>query len=375
MSASVERTQVQPRVLLFSHRHVYEREVWRCSFFEFETLIAELDAVDVIAPGRTPRYHLRKRSALRVGELVKIPINPGVRRVSLTRDYDLFFTICEKPSELLNLLALKDWKKRCKTSVCWLPEFYVREIPIYKSCLEVLAQFDHVIFMFAANEPFRQLLPSSCIYSPAGIDALKFCPYPQSAPRSIDVLSIGRRSEATHQILRHMASHEGTFYVYDTMSDLHAFDLVEHRSLMANLAKRSRYFIVNPGKVNVPSETGGQSEFGYRYFEGAAPGAILIGDRPHNPEFDRVFDWPDAVIHVPFGSEEIGRIMRDLDAQPDRQREIRTRNVTAVLKKHDWAYRWNRILDLVGLPASPALQDRKAQLSALAHAVEEHGVE
>jgi glycosyl transferase family 1 len=375
MSGSVERSPNQPRILLFSHRNIYEREVWRCSFFEFENLITELDAVDVVAPSRTPRYRFKKSLSLRIGEQSRIPVNPGVNPVSLSRDYELFFTVCEKPSELLNLLAVKDWKKRCRTSVCWLPEFYVREIPIYKSCLEVLSQFDHVIFMFAANEPFRRLLKSSCIYSPAGIDALKFCPYPRAPARSIDVLSIGRRSEATHNALLHMGSQEGTFYVYDTMSDLHTFDLAEHRSLMANLAKRSRYFIVNPGKVNAPGETGGQSEFGYRYFEGAAPGAILIGDRPHNREFDRVFDWQDSVIHLPFGSQDIGKIMRDLDRQPDRQRLIRTQNVTAVLKHHDWAYRWERVLELAGLTPLPPLQHRKARLAELSRAVAEHGMD
>ena len=49
--------------------------------------------------------------------------------------------------------------------------------------------------------------------------------------------------------------------------------------MMANMAKRSRYFIVSPGKFNNPAETGGLSEFGYRYFEAAAPGTIMIGMR------------------------------------------------------------------------------------------------
>jgi len=50
--------------------------------------------------------------------------------------------------------------------------------------------------------------------------------------------------------------------------------------MMANMAKRRRYFIVSPGKFDRPSETGGQSEFGYRHFEAAAPGAIMLGMRP-----------------------------------------------------------------------------------------------
>jgi hypothetical protein len=57
---------------------------------------------------------------------------------------------------------------------------------------------------------------------------------------------------------------------------------------------------VSPGSFDRPEETGGQSEFGYRYFEAAAPGTIMIGMRPaNNKEFDKIFTWKDAVIEVP----------------------------------------------------------------------------
>jgi hypothetical protein len=56
----------------------------------------------------------------------------------------------------------------------------------------------------------------------------------------------------------------------------------------------------------MPEETGGQSEFSCRYFEAAAPGIIIIGMRPaKNKEFDKIFNRRDAVIEVPFTSDEI----------------------------------------------------------------------
>ena len=84
--------------------------------------------------------------------------------------------------------------------------------------------------------------------------------------------------------------------------------------MFANMAKRSRYFIVSPGKFDKPEETGGQIEFGYRYFEAAAPGTIMIGMRAaNNKEFDKIFNWEDAVIEVPFTSDAIVDTIRELD--------------------------------------------------------------
>ena len=83
---------------------------------------------------------------------------------------------------------------------------------------------------------------------------------------------MGRRSQITHQSLLRMVQESGIFYLYDSMSaTFPANNAKEHRALLANLAKRSRYFIVNPGKIDRQEERGNQIEIGGRYFDGAAP--------------------------------------------------------------------------------------------------------
>jgi len=250
-------------------------------------------------------------------------------------------------------------------------EYYAHLIPETQSCMEVLSQFDHVLFMFDTSAPFQERIGGRGSYFPAGIDAIRFCPYPNPPRRSIDVMSIGRKSEETHQALLKLSRDKGLFYVYDTIDDLHAYNLDEHRSLIANMAKRSRYFMVNPGKIDSPEETGGQSEFGYRYFEGAAPGALMIGERPSNREFERIFHWPDAVFRVPFGSQDVGAILDDLDQQPERQARARKRNMVECLRHHDWLHRWEAVLDRAGLAPLAAAQERKQRLDELAAMVEE----
>jgi hypothetical protein len=42
----------------------------------------------------------------------------------------------------------------------------------------------------------------------------------------------------------------------------------------------------------------------------------MIGEAPGTEEFKRQFDWPDAVIHRPFDSPDIGRIPADLNGDP-----------------------------------------------------------
>jgi Glycosyl transferases group 1 len=364
------RERRPPRILLFSQRNIYEPRVWRGAFHEFEELVQQIDSVDLLAPEPRGWYKNGKRLSMRLGRRFRSPLNPGVTVTRLAKNYDMFFAVCERPSELLNLTSLKGWD-RCKTSFCLLPEFYVKDMPELKSCLEVLKRFDHVLFMFNTNEPFQRVIQGRGRFLPSGIDSLQFCPFPEPPARSIDVFSIGRRSPRTHEALLRMARQDGIFYVHDTIDSLCPFNLQEHRFLLANMAKRARYFIVNPGKIDRPDETGGQSEFGYRYFEGAAPGTIMIGERPKNPEFDKIFHWSDAVIHLPFGSDEIADVIKDLDRQPERQMRIRQKNMVECLLHHDWVYRWETILEQAGMAAMPELEQRKQRLRELAALVEE----
>jgi hypothetical protein len=372
MNSDRDNSQVHPpRILYYSHKNIYEQEVWRASFFEFEQILQQIDSVDIVAPQPRSWYRNGKRLALRLGERVKRPIDPGLEPVRVTKDYDVFFAVCEKPSELLHINAVKGWKDRCKTSFCLLTEFWIGQMAMHKSCLEVLSQFDHVLFMFAANDPFRKYIRGTGRYMAAGIDALRFCPYPNPPARSIDVLSIGRRSQKTHQALLRLAAEKGIFYVHDTINSLATNDIQQHRRMMADFAKRSRYFLVNPGKIDNPGETGGQVEFGYRYFEGAAPGMIMIGEIPRNNEFPKIFNWEDVVIPMPFDSEDIGSIMKELDRQPERQMNIRRNNITQVLQHHDWAHRWKTVLEIAGIDPLPALAGRIEELQRRTAMVQE----
>ena len=76
--------------------------------------------------------------------------------------------------------------------------------------------------------------------------------------------------------------------------------------------------IVAPGKVNVPEETQGQIEVGYRYYEGSAAGTVMLGQAPDCRPFRELFDWPEAVISVRADGSDVADVLGGLVGQEDR---------------------------------------------------------
>jgi hypothetical protein len=359
------------RTLMFSQRNIFPNVHYRLGLYEFEDSICDLDAVDMIAPAPARRFTYGTRMANRLAANYNWAFNPGIPADRVSSEYDLFLAIVQFPKDLLHVEALRDWKRRCRVSLCWMNELWLSELHKYRYFLRLLDQFDYVVVHWAGSvRAVQERVSGRCFYLPYGVDALLFCPCPNPPQRHIDVYSIGRRSEPTHQALLKLVDERGLFYVYDTIQGSTVSSAREHRALVANIAKRSRYFLVNPGKVDSPDETFGQIEFGNRFFEGAAAGTIMIGQTPTNEQFGRVFDWEGAVVHLPYGSPEIGHVIDQLECDPERQANIRTKNVIESLRRHDWAYRWESILHTVGMEPLPALERRQQRLETMAAWIE-----
>jgi len=339
---------------------------FRCPHFEFEDVIAEIDSVELLAP-RLDLSNLRYTTAKQIAYHTPLVLNPGMEKTTLNDTYDLFFTICGSPTDLIRVAALGNWRDKCDRAVCLIDELWVREMAAYSNLLRVLDKFDLVMLYYSQTvEPLSKKIGPKCAFLPPGVDAIRFCPYPSQPQRTIDVYSIGRRSQITHRNLLKMAAGEGIFYLHDSIAADQVLDAREHRILFANIAKRSRYFIVNPGLIDRPDIRGDQMEIGNRYFEGAASGTIMLGERSNNAVFEKIFDWPDALIHIPYNCSNIRDIIGAIETDPERQDRIRRRNVKEALMCHDWAYRWETILQTVGLEPITAMHDRKEILGNLA---------
>ena len=323
----------------------------------------------MLAPEFDP-YGARSTLAMRLAYHAPVWLKPGIRRITAKKHYDLLFTMCgglASPYDLLMLNAVSDVRDMCKTSVCLVDELWVKQLFKHRHFLRVLEKFDVVMLYYCQTvKALSEQIGRKCVFLPPGVDAITFCPYPDPPKRVIDVCSWGRRSEVTHQTLLRMVRDSGLFYLHDSIAGTQAISAREHRALLANVAKRSRYYLVNPGMIDQPEKRGDQIEIGNRYFEGAASGAIMIGERPQNEEFERLFDWPEAVTQLPFGSSEIDVVIKRLDRDRERQDVNRRTGVTQALMRHDWVYRWETILKAVGLEPMQGVLERKGRLRELA---------
>jgi hypothetical protein len=364
-----KESPANPRVLIFSLRNIYGQALFRCAHFEFENLISQMDSVELLAPTGNPLGR-RHQLATRIAFHFPIALNPGIEPSAPKRKYDLFLAVCGSARDLLMLGAVRNWRDACKKAICLIDELWVREMADHPHFLRLLDMFDVVMLYYSQSvQPLVERTGRDCRFLPPGVDTISFCPYPRPPKRTVDVYSMGRRSEVTHKALSRMAQEQGLFYLHDSIAGDQAIDSAQHRILFQNIAKRSRYFIVNPGLIDRPERRGNQIEVSNRYFEGAASGTIMIGERPDNGEFERLFDWPGVLMHLPYGSADIRELIKELDEDPNRLDKISRTSIAQSLLKHDWAYRWETMLAAAGLEPMPALLQRKARLRELADAV------
>ncbi len=315
----------KPRICMPSGR-LFKKKAFLAGHYEGQDVLQEVDDVDLVCLEPGPGYELKEKWQRRLlhHDLSRRLIfqNPGLRKVRLTQEYDLFLAMCQYTHDFLHINAIDGWKDRCKVGVCWIDELWLAELPQHKYWIHALKKFDHVfISCLDTVETLSKVIDKPCRWLPGAVDALRFSPYPGVPSRVVDLYSIGRRIEAIHKELFKAAENGSIFYLYDTfggsLSDV--YDYKQHRNLFSNIAKRSKYFMVAPGKVNLPGETRGQ-------------------------------------------------VVR-LNGAPEQTFAISQRNAAEALLRHDWVYRWKEILQIAGLEPSPAMAARERRLKEVADGI------
>jgi hypothetical protein len=359
----------------------FTRRPFRCGYYEAQDVLVENDDVDLIrldmtwgawfeeASLRRPLYHDVSRKL--------IYANPGLKRLQLSTDYDLFIAVCDTWWDLPFVNAIKQWKDHCKVSVCWIDEMWAAEIPKYKYWLHALSQFDYVFIGCRGSvSALSQAASRPCHWLPRGIDTLRFTPFPDPPRRVVDVYSIGRRHEGIHRELLKAAERGKLFYLYDTLAgsntntaNTEVYDYRQHRDLFANIAKRSQCFMVAAAKMDSSTETRGQVEIGSRYYEGAASGTVMIGEAPDCEAYRELFGWPEAVVQIQPDGSDIMAVLGDIGSDPERMAAISRRNMKEALLHHDWIYRWNKIFRVAGIKPSPRMAARERRLKDMAEFV------
>ena len=299
---------------------------------------------------------------------------PRPGKVQLEREYDLFLPVFNHPHELYALALLPQWRRHCRLGACFIVELWPHLLPSY--LLEMLASFDH-IFLGTRNtvSEVARISGRPCSYLPLAADVLTFAPRLDRCDRVIDVCNIGRRSPVTHAALVALARQRSIVYHFDTVAasgeglrqrTFHVENPSEHRLLLASTLQRSRYFIANRARINEPDFVAQGDEISGRFYEGTASGTVMLGEAPRCDEFARQFDWPDALIRMPFDAPWIGSFLEQLDGEPQRLARIRRDNVCHAARRHDWTYRVRAVFETLGLAPTDAMHAREAELQSLA---------
>lgn len=367
------------RVLLLSQRRVANLVAY-CLAYELEdTLAALTDAVRIdVSDLAALEFSRRVYKALRLtsgSSTVARQLAPSPRNtVNLDTDFELFFPVFSHAFELYSLATISNWRQCCHKAACFITEVWSNSLPEY--LFETLSAFDHIFLGHQhCVDDVARITGRPCTYLPLAVDVLRFAPASPHQPRPILVCNIGRRSSVTHQALLDEAERRRIFYYFDTVaasgSDLkqrtfRVDNPHDHRFMLATLLKNSSYFIANRSHVNNPAFTAGREEISARFYEGAAAGAVMIGEAPQIEEFERQFDWPDAVIAMPFDSPQIGDVLANLQGEPERLKTIRQNSVRGASLKHDWLYRIQTVFDILGLEATESMRARATELSAIA---------
>jgi hypothetical protein len=352
----------------------FARNAFRAGLYEAQDVLAACDDVDIIhlkpCEGFAVKARWMKRLVYHDVSRMLISLNPGLLPVRLTRDYDLFMLVCPLWSDVWYANAVQGWQDHCRTSVCWIDELWSHDVRQLQYWLPILSKFDHVIVgISGSGKHLTDALGHPCHEMPGGVDSIRFSPYPKPPERVIDFCSVGRRLEGIHRHLLKWAADGKLFYIHDTLDnsgDRETLDYRQHRNLYANMAKRSRFFGVAPGKVNAPQGRQGQVDIGFRYFEGSAAGTVLVGQAPGCELFRMHFDWPYSVIETEADGSDTVDVISKLSAEPERIHEISCRNAEEALRRHDWVYRWKEVLGIAGLNPKPAMDARERRLAELA---------
>lgn len=363
--------QRKPRVLLFSHRQAVYWVSTAC-FYEFEDLIADWTECDILAlPDK--RFPVRRKINTALNSMTRMPevasaLTPAAWSPwTPKKEYDLFLAVLPTPDFTFILKDLARIREFCGKTAVYIPEVWAHRLRTDRHLTLPLRQFDHIyVSTLHSVDTMAEVTGRPTSFLPFASDAMLFSPEPDGAERSIDVLTIGRRSPVTHQALLEAAEESGLFYHYDSLAKPMTKDPAGHRRMYAELLKRSRYFLSSRANADEPEKTKGAEEVGHRFFEGASAGAIMVGAPPRAPSMDHAFDWDDAVIEAPWDDEDIAARLHALDEEPEQIARIRRTGITQCLRRHDWFHRWEQMSADLGLPLSEEAEARRAALEAKA---------
>lgn len=370
-------TEGNPRTGVFTLRNA-DYDVSRGPGYEFEDkIVFELEPNAIfVEPVQGAARHpgLRAKRWLERKGFATGDLNFGAHTKSLEQDLDLFFAAPAVPRDLLTLGTIRDWRKRSGVAICYLQELWISEFDTQLPGVEsILQQFDHIfVGLYHTAEALSRRLGRKVEYLPLGIDAEMWNPFNGTPKaRTIDVCAIGNMDPVSHRSLWDWSQRTGRYYNFTSIASAKfSMSHTAHRQNLAQTLQRSKFFFTYMAKRAVTMQRGTQQEFGPRYFEGAAAGAIQLGDAVKtNAAYLSNMDWDGAVIEAPFADADLPALIEEIEKDAGWIEQVRRQNVAQCLTRHDHLNRWDAVLAAAGLKETPAAAERRTRLHMQAAAL------
>jgi hypothetical protein len=339
------------------------------SLFDREDFISKHFSVDILAPlaGKLPSamnrrlYRRLKPLSKNLGQLMIKDLNRFLTQ------YDLIILHCMGLSEIDlfrdYILSGSGIKIICSIEDVWPHNIdqQVHERNLLKECDTVISNCYHAVQHLKTKFNF-----TNAYYLPPSLDAIAcYEPAKIQVKRSIDLYYMGRRIEKRHAKFVHWSNKSGAFYFFDTAGNVPMIDHREHRKRYINILNRTKLFVVSPGKVVNPLNEVLPEEIGYRYFEGAACGTVMIGDIPNSPVFKECFDYPNPVLPIP-DSDELNSFLEEYTAlSSDPFYPTRIAGLKNILEHFDHAHWWNKLMKYSGFGFDDNTSPRLEQLNRM----------
>jgi hypothetical protein len=322
------------KVLIPTNRDSY-RLVSYGMVVDFEETVAANSDADVIAvplPSRRARL-----AALTRGRRIRPVAPPG-------SDYDLCLFVAMDPNWVPSLRYVSQLRVRARRVAVYLFDSWLRDVEMLRRHRRAWSLVDDVFVSFNhAVETYARHLDCRVRYLPQAVDGRRFHPHRNERP--IDILSVGRRLESVHKELLDLARRRDLFYYYQVARAPQAIDLSENQDLLARLCQSSRIQVSWPVEMTNPQRAEENSPITARWFEAAASGSVVVGSRPWNPEFERLFPYSGFVREIdPASRGDAERVVMESLTELDDSSERRSL-AEHVRTHHTWERRWQEIAE------------------------------
>lgn len=357
---------------------VSQRNLWDVPWVayctEFEDVLVDILGADTatlrrvdgrVAAALEPRFRLRNLAA-RWPPLRTFTWDPP------RHTYDLAVVVVNDLRQLGVLAAIPSWRSLARTFVAYVFEVWPVWVgPASPVVREVVDRLDHLfVGIRSGAEALETCTTAPVTFVPPAVDVLAAPVFADPADRRIDVSNRGRRSGAQHVALSEWAHRTGAYYEFDTLLDARLADGREHRRHYYEQIARSRAFVANPARFDLPELCGAAQEVGLRYLEALACGTVVLGGHAGSPVLRRVLVDPPGFVELAVDAEHLGLDVQELLGDHRTLLELGLANRSLAVAHHDVLHRWQLMAAELGLALTPGANVRGDALAAAADALQ-----